>query len=70
MVYHDCLIFEIVNIRLGHTHLDMETFYFILISCFYFILEHEAISFQQTFLKLWIIWDNVSLGIVVGFRLL
>jgi hypothetical protein len=46
MVYYDCLIFEIVYIRLGgHTYLDMETFDFILILCFYFTLKHEEISF-------------------------
>jgi hypothetical protein len=46
MVYYDYLIFELANIRLGgQTCLDMETFDFSLILCFYFILEHETISF-------------------------
>jgi hypothetical protein len=36
----------------------------------FFTLEHEAISFQPTFLKLWVIWIHASLGIVVSFRLL
>jgi hypothetical protein len=53
MVYYDCIIFELASIRLGgQTCLEMESFDFIFILCFYFILEHEAIFFQPTFLKL------------------
>jgi hypothetical protein len=71
MVYYDCIIFELASIRLGgQTCLEMESFDFIFILCFYFILEHEAIFFQPTFLKLWVIWIHVDLGIVINFKLL
>jgi hypothetical protein len=56
MVCYDSLLFKLDNIRLGgHTCLDMETFDFIVILCFYFTLEHEKKYFQLTLLKLWII---------------
>jgi uncharacterized membrane protein (DUF485 family) len=69
MVYYDCLVFELTNIRLGGQDY-LEWRLLILILCFYFILELETISFQPTFLKLWVIQVHVSLGIIVSFKLL
>jgi len=51
MVYYDCLVFELTNIRLGGQNY-LEWKLLILILCFYFILELETITFQPTFLKL------------------